>query len=375
MENKRKTSLVALIAGILVLALAIVIIAFTRGGSDTDTQGVVNRKDDPVVVNAIVGSEKAGFFDDPEVIDELAKNGYVVNYKTEGSRKIASVNAEGIDILSPSSASAGRKVIENYPNVGHYTPFSSPMVISTFTPILQSLESEGVSYQENGVWYIKMDKMIELSKSGKRWSDISDIYPSPRVPYISTTDIASSNSAAMYLSILAWVVNNNQVPATESDIDHVVEEISPLFVGQGFTESSSASTFNDYLSLGMGSKPMVLSYESQYLEAEMNQELPKDANIAYPSPTVFSSHVFVALSENGDAVSRLITESPRLQELAAKHGFRPANNADAFSNVLEERGIKSPPDFIPFVDTPGYDQMEQLINKVTNRTKQGKIEL
>lgn len=75
MENKRKTSLITLIAGIVVLALAIVIIAFTRGGSDTDAQGVVNRKDDPVVVNAIVGSEKAGFFDDPEVIDELAKNG------------------------------------------------------------------------------------------------------------------------------------------------------------------------------------------------------------------------------------------------------------------------------------------------------------
>jgi len=182
---------------------------------------------------------------------------------------------------------------------------------------------------------------------------------------ISSTDIRTSNSAAMYLSILAWVVRDGGVVTTDSQVAEVIEAVSPLFLGQGYTESTSAGPFADYLAQGIGARPMVLVYEAQFLGEKMarNSRIRDDMQLAYPEPTINSTHMLVALTDDGAELGRALSNDPDLQRLAAEHGFRPGDPA-LFAGTLGDHGIGEPPTFLATVDPPVFDRLEQLINGV-----------
>ena len=57
---------------------------------------------------------------------------------------------------------------------------------------------------------------------------------------MSLTDIRSSNSAAMYLSLMSWITNEGRIVSDNGQVNAVLPELTPLFTGQGYTESSSA---------------------------------------------------------------------------------------------------------------------------------------
>lgn len=318
-----------------------------------------------VPVTAVIGSEKRPFFEDQRVVDIFADHGWDVEVDVAGSRQIAtSVNLSNYDLAFPSSAPAADKIAGETDNLGTGTPFYSPMAIATFEDILAILEQEEVARQVDGHWFIDMAAYVELAASPTRWRDLSESYPSPRTVQISSTDIKTSNSAAMYLSILAWVLNDGRV-ATAGDVEAIVTKARLPFTGQGYTEHSSAGPFEDYLSQGIGAKPMVMVYEAQFLGEEMREDsrIAESMVLAYPDPTVLSSHTTVALSENGAEIARLLAEDPQLQGLAAEHGFRPSDPG-TFTDVLSRHGAASPPAFLPTVDTPAYEQLEALIDGV-----------
>ena len=92
-------------------------------------------------------------------------------------------------------------------------------------------------------------------------------------------------------------------------------------------ESSSSDLFDQFLKTGMGAKPLIAGYESQLLEfavqeAETWAQIRDDIVIVYPTPTVWSSHVYIALDEVGArGVDALLDQD--VQRLAwEKHGFR-----------------------------------------------------
>lgn len=95
----------------------------------------------------------------------------------------------------------------------------------------------------------------------------------------------------MYLSLLSWAANDDgAVESTDAAAQTLIPECSPFFLGQGYTESTSAGPFADYLSQGMGSKPMVIIYEAQFLN-EMTSDNSRiqhgdGRTLAYPYPTV-----------------------------------------------------------------------------------------
>src|SRR5699024_10376819 len=184
-----------------------------------------------------------------------------------------------------------------------YTPFNSPIAVATFEPVLTMLERAGVARQENGHWYIDMVAYLELAQEGTRWRDLGDEFPSPGRVQLSSTDVRTSNSAAMYLSLLSWAANDGAVVAGAPDATALVPELSQFFLGQGYTESTSAGPFADYLSQGMGSKPMVVIYEAQFLNelaSEDGRIEPGDGKVlAYPYPTVFTKHTAVGLTGEG----------------------------------------------------------------------------
>lgn len=350
-----------LLAIVLVGVIAAAIMVGRDGGDKTP--GVSGL----TTVRVVAGSEKIPYFQDPDVVKRLEELGLKVEATPSGSRKIATRgDLKDFDAAFPSSAPAAEKISRETQPKGMYTPFHSPMAVATFDPILVALEREQVASQKDGVWYINVEKYLALAESGKRWRDIAPEFPSPLGVQISSTDIRSSNSAAMYMSIAAWVANGGNVPASDAEVDKVVRKISPLFTHQGYTGGSSAGPFGEYLSQGMGARPMVMIYEAQFLEQQISNpgSINQNMKLAYLDPTISSQHTYLAYTDGGNKLGEALNTDATLQKLAAKHGFRP-NTPGVFADQLQESGVTQPPAFLATVNPPDFNRLEQLIEGVS----------
>jgi hypothetical protein len=362
----------------LVLAVLLVIgivlaVFWGRIFGSGDTPGVLTPTASLTVVNGVIGSEKKPFFDDPEVKKIFAESGFDVEVVTAGSRQIAtSVDLTNVDFVFPSSAPAAEKVKRETKASTVYAPFYSPMAIATFKPIVQLLQGAGIASQDSaGIWHLDIKAYLAAVAAGTRWSDLpgaADLYPSTRSVLISSTDIRQSNSAAMYLSMASYVANGDAVVSSPEAQATVIDQMAQLFLEQGFSASSSDAPFEDYLSQGIGSKPMVMVYEAQFLGREMSGDgaITDDMVLMYPSPTVFSKHSVVPLTANGDAVGKLLATDPRLAKLAALYGFRPAD-ATVFADQLKAHGIAVPPTPVNVVEPPSYETLESMIDEISTR--------
>ncbi|MFD3400812.1 three-helix bundle dimerization domain-containing protein [Kribbella sp. NPDC058693] len=362
----RGVALPAGIAGVLVVA-TIVTVVIVRGGGDVQAQtsGVIT-------VSGVIGSEKRAFFEDPDVKAALAKHGFDVKVDTAGSREIAtSVDLSKYDFAFPSSTVAAEKILQPTPgrptvSGQKYAVFSSPMAIATFQPIVDLLSATGIAKQVNGIWYFDVRKYTDLAKAGWRWTNIrgNTTYPVNKKILVTTTDPRTSNSAAMFLSIVSYVANHNNVVQSAADEKKVLPLVAPLFVNQGYTDSSSEGPFDDYLSLGMGKSPMVNIYEAQFVDAAVQHKLKPGMVLMYPSPTIQSKHTLVSLNANGEKLGELLSTDTDLQELAARHGFRTADEAQ-FANVVSQNRVPVAKDVIDVADTPTYDTLERLLDGVS----------
>jgi hypothetical protein len=179
--------------------------------------------------------------------------------------------------------------------------------------------------------------------------------------------VRTSNSAAMYLSMASYVANGNNIVSSSADADKVTQQMSDLFLEQGFIASSSEEPFNDYLSIGIGKDPMVMVYEAQFRGAQIakNPSLTKDRVLMYPSPTVFSKHTLVPLNDTGDAVGQLLLNDPTLQHLAVRYGFR-SSDAAYMQTFAQQQQLNPLPGLVDVIDPPTFDTLEQLITAIAN---------
>ncbi|HKW70743.1 MAG TPA: hypothetical protein VJP81_09195 [Candidatus Dormibacteraeota bacterium] len=340
--------------------LAAIVISYTQ------THGTPGGK--LVVVHGVIGSEKLPFFQDPAVIAEFHSRGYDVQVDTAGSRQIAtSVDLSRYDFAFPAGQPAALKIQQDHKARATYVPFYTPMAIATFTVIGDLLKTAGVATSNAGVYTLDVNAFLQVTAANKRWTDIpgNTAYTSGRSILITSTDPTKSNSAAMYIAIASYVANQNNVVQNPSQVQGVLPKIAPLFLRQGFTESSSEAPFEDYLSIGVGKSPMVMIYEAQYVArlAAKDGTIKSDKALMYPSPTVFSKHTLVPLTGNGDQIGRLLANDSRLQSLAVKYGFRTSDPA-AFTKYLIDRGVTPPPPPVNVIDPPAYDNLEALITGI-----------
>ncbi|PLA37518.1 hypothetical protein CYJ46_08770 [Corynebacterium coyleae] len=376
-EAKPRGRSVSVVLGLIFIAVVIAAVALGRGllpfGSDSDEKdsgGESNRQSQGNVqqLHGVIGSEKRAFFEDPKVKDRLAALGYSVSVTTAGSRQIATTtDIAAQDFVFPSSGPATQKVREQGSGYSVDFPFFSPMAVASWKPIADLLVAEGVVAEQNGAYTLDVNKYMDLARSGKRWRDLEDAFPSPRNVQVRSTDIRTSNSAAMYLSLLAWEVAQRE-PDRANDVGFLVDEIAPFFTAQGYSEASSSGPFADYLSQGMGAVPMVMVYEAQFIGEQMrdNSRIRDDMVLLQLSPTVLANHGIVGVSEGGRELGRLLTNDPELQRLAAYHGFRPATSGN-LAQEMEDRGLDAPADYVNSIDPPSYDRLEQLIDGVGQR--------
>ena len=146
--------------------------------------------------------------------------------------------------------------------------------------------------------------MAEI-EAGTAWADLGlpELYGTVAV---NTTDPVRSNSGNMFAGLLANVLCGGVADA--DSVEAVLPRLKAIFEKLGYMEASSSDLFDQFLKTGMGAKPVIAGYENQLLEFAVEnpedwEQLKDDIVLIYPTPTVWSSHIYIALDEAGEAAS------------------------------------------------------------------------
>lgn len=369
-----------IIGVVVLLAVIITAILTVVGKTKNEPAAGADSKGGTVVVTGVIGSEKKAFFEDSRVKEVFAANGLEVKVETAGSRDIANKELQGkYDFAFPSSAPAAEKITAKEKPRTIYSPFYSPMAIASYKPVMELLAKNGVASQnDKGVWHINMQAYMKLVTDGKKWKELEGadkLYNSPRSVLINSTDIRKSNSAAMYLALASYTLNNDFPVSTDVQADKVLPVASKLFLSQGYSESSSDDPFQNYLSQGMGAVPMVMIYEAQFVGEAINDagRISDQMVLAYPEPTVFSKHTLIPITDKADKLGSLLLSDPKLVELIAEYGFRPSSNSAVFNKASDENNVAVDKDIINIANAPSYEMLESMLTKISNEyASQGK---
>lgn len=321
-----------------------------------------------ISVTGYIGGEKIGLVDDPEVI-KLLKDKYAItlDYQKAGSLDMIRLDHSGRDYLWPSSQTALDLYEKTYgkPSRSEII-FNTPIVLYTRRIVADALIAQGYVNEQNSVHLMDMNKFLPVLEEGRKWSDLGlDLY-GPVV--IATTDPTKSNSGNMFSGLLANMINGGEV-VTDQTEGPVIPRLSAIFRRLGYMESSSADIFSQFLKIGVGAKPLVAGYESQLIEFAHTYpkdyaQIMDDVVLIYPVPTVWSSHVYIALSEHGKQVVEALMD-PEVQRLAwEKHGFRTGvNSANADTSKIGVPGVA--PVISSIIPMPDSQVMERIIRALT----------
>jgi hypothetical protein len=322
-----------------------------------------------VIVSGLSGSEKIPFFQDSRVVKRLRDLGFDVQVEAAGSREIATkFDLSKYDFAFPAGVPAAQQIkLKQKPGFAPYSVFFTPMAIATFKPIVDILVANGIATHRGGFYYLNIKRYLGLVERNVHWTQLrhSGAYPVDKSVLITSTDVRSSNSAAMYLSLASNVANHDNTVQTTAEANAILPLVERLFLEQGFVSSTSEEPFQDYLTIGAGKSPMVMVYEAQFVA----RAVAKDGSIRpgmllmYPSPTVLSKHTFVPLTAIGDRLGKVLTTDSRLQELAVEFGFRTARPG-AFQQFMASRGVRAPDTILNAVDPPSYETLEYMIEAI-----------
>jgi hypothetical protein len=230
-------------------ALSLVLAAVLAIGvvSSVLDRAAAGRPPQLTVVRGVIGSEKQPFFRDPEVAAAFARHGLEVQADIAGSREIATrVDLGRYDFAFPAGIPGAERIRRQHKVTVFYQPFYTPMAVATFRPIAELLRKAGLaSPLADGYWRFNMKRYLGLVGKQTRWNQLpgNATYPANKSVLLASTDVRTSNSAAMYLAIASYVGNGDRVVENAAQGDRVVDQVAPLFLRQGFSEYSTEGPF------------------------------------------------------------------------------------------------------------------------------------
>ncbi|MFE2089567.1 hypothetical protein [Streptomyces sp. NPDC059460] len=331
MGFREQSASVRRIVGIVLAVLLIggVAVAVVAGRDSKDTSTATK------TVRGVIGSEKAEFFADPDVVKALAAKGFTVRAETSGSWAMDRLPLKGYDFAFPSSKAPADELQRKSPvKGGPLRPFYSPLVVVAHRGAAQVLADNGLatlSGRSSGK--LHMAPYLKAAKADRTWQQLGGADEHAELTgtlFITSTDPVASNSGALYLAAASYVADGGRVAADDAAIDRTAPLLKKLIQVQGAQQTSSDAPFRDFIS-GVGN-PLVLVYESQVasLLMQKQQELG-DLVVLYPDTTVSSDHTLVPLTESGRQLGELLSTDPGLRRLAVRHGFRPQGAAAEFT--------------------------------------------
>ncbi len=320
------------------------------------------------VVRILTGSEKLDFLRDPDLAKALAAEGLVLDVQKAGSREIAThPDLKTFDAAYPAGVAAAQKIATATGSRRMSNSFYTPMVVASWKQLLPPLEANGIVRKQGGAYYIvDMHKLVEMMAQGSRWKDLqpNPDYAVGKSVLIGTTDVRTSNSAAMYLALVSYIANGDNVVDNDAAADQAVDRLLGLFSKQGYQESSSTGPFEDYVTMKLGKSPLVMVYEQQFLQyAFQHPGIDPDMVLLYPQPTLLTKHTIVVLSDKGARFADVFERNPEVQKIASRYGFRGSDNAALFAEA-KTRKIDMPRTLVDVVDPPTYDLLERMIVRI-----------
>jgi len=327
---------------------------------------------DPVV--GLVGSEKIPFFQDERVQEALQSHGLDVTVQKAGSREIATdYNLTQYDFVFPAGIPAAQKIQQEHNASTSYSPFFTPMVIASWQPIADLFVQQDLASDEGGYYLLDMEKLLPLLQNEVRWNELegNTVLPVNQSILVRSTDVRTSNSAAMYLALMSYVANDNNIVQSLNAAQANLPFLSGLFLRQGLLPSSTQEPFEDYLVKGMGHSPIVIIYEAQFIAqaALQNGTILPEMVLMYPSPTIFTEHVLIPFTDAGRQLGELLDTDPELQRLAIEFGLRNGNLA-AFRQFTSEHNITLPDTIVNVIEPPSYEVLEGLIQLIEQTYQQ-----
>ncbi|MBC7780642.1 MAG: hypothetical protein H7125_11135 [Proteobacteria bacterium] len=368
MDTKR---LIALLLSVSLLAGAGLAIYYSASDKRTADRTALTAAQ-AVSVRGLIGSEKEAFFTDAQVVAALARHGVTVTFEKVGSRQQAlREDLKNYDFAFPAGVPAALKIQQISGVRQSYTTFFTAMAIASWRSLLPVLEANGLVERVGDYHTFDMAAYLALVEKGVRWRDLKNnsAFQIARSVTISSTDARTSNSAAMYLALASYSANGMNILQNTQQADKVAPLMAELFLRQGLQERSSSGPFEDYVALGIGKTPLVMIYESQFLEfmAARKTRNPEMV-LLYPKPTVFTKHVLIPFTPAGQRLGELLANDPDLQRLAARQGYRTAN-PDLFAAYLKDAALDAPLNLIDVVDPPTFELLERLIEALDQRMK------
>jgi len=323
-----------------------------------------------IMVEAFVGGEKAALLKNPEVIRILLETyGIELNAVKAGSiEMVTDMPTDGKDALWPSNQiavelfrKAGKTVLAEE-NI-----FNSPIVLYAYDIVTDALIRENIVMKRSETYYIvDFPKLIQLILDGKSWKDIGLDQLYGKIGIFST-DPTRSNSGNMFAGLLANIMSGGAV-ATADTLPQFLPRLQSYFRLRGYMEHSSGDIFKNFITTGVGAKPMIVGYENQLVEFVLENEkyvdfLKQKIRTLYPEPTVWSSHPVIALTTNGKRLIEALKDEG-IQKIAwEQHGFRSGlMGVENDPSVLKITGI--PKEITAVVQMPSAMVMERIIDSL-----------
>jgi hypothetical protein len=329
-------------------------------------------------VMGYVGGEKLGFLDDAEVKDILRdRYGLVLDARRAGSIEMVTDSAiidQRPSFLWPSTQIALDLARESgLAVVADSIVFNSPIVLFSWSSVAEALEARGLARAlspERAAWAVDMRALLDLVDEERGWSDLGLANLNGTVMLYAADPVRSSSGN--HFAALAFSLLDDPGQGT-AGTRTAMAKVARLQARMGYAEHSSQDLFEQYLRMGVGAKPIIAGYESQLIEFAAAQpdawrqlEGRKQRPVVlYPEPTVYSSHVLLALDANGRRLLEALRD-PDLQALAwQRHGFRSGTST---SNAVAGQAIAGLPEVVEkIVPLPPREVMRQLLDRLSGK--------
>ncbi len=357
--------------------------SFRQSSTDPNRPPLIGKPNVPEVatveLTGLIALDVEPYFKDPRVIQLLADNKFRLNLTRVGSRDMPArvVPGKTPDFFFPSGVVAANQITDAAKaakmNTSVVSPFYTPMVIASWTPIAQLLAANGLATETSPkVWSVDFQKLTQTMLEKKRWKDLKNAqaYAINKSVLVSTTDVRKSNSAAMYLALSSYALNNGEMVTDKANAQKIALKVADLFKRQGYQENYVNGNFDDYTTIGIGKTPMAFIYENQMVSYAIQKKgVLADMALLYPQPTIFNKVVFVAMSESSKTLGELLANNQELQRIAVEYGFR-IGDAAYFAQTVKASGLVVDERITQVIDPPSYDVMTEMIDQISREMTQ-----
>lgn len=319
-------------------------------------------------VRLLTGSAKYNFLKDPELTRLLAEQGITLELSKTSAFAVDAQRSGEFDAVWPAGSAAAKDFSLAWKSQATFPVFSTPLAIASWRQLMPVLEKNGMAKgagSGHGDFYL--EKALPLMLKSTRWNQLTnnDVFYVNKGLLVNTPDVRQSTTGGLFVALMAYIQNKEEVPTNPDKASALAEELAPLITRQGFQEGTLAGPFEDYLGQGMGKAPLVLIYESQYVEAKRQGKISDKHVLLYPQPGMVLKHVLVAKTDAGKKLGEILANHPQAQKIAAQYGFR-TNDPRVFEEAMKAQKLDAP-ELLNLADSPSTEVFDAINKKLIEK--------